>query len=361
MRLFKPLDPKRAAERLDRFFQKKLAKRDPKPLQIRVFSPSQGLDYTFPAGSSNRPYHTASVGKLFTAVLVQMLAERGLLSIQDPLHRFLPASELERLFVFQGRDHACEVTLEHLLGHTSGAADYFEDAAQGGGSFVQEVISRPDTRWTPQSLLDYSRERQAAVGAPGEVFHYSDTGYILLGLVIERVTGKTFGENLVEAFFAPLEMDDSYLMFYTKPKYPHKSLEKIWLNGVEISRFESLSCDWAGGGVVTTTADLLKFNRALREGRLISEAALARMDACTHRFRPGIYYGLGMMEIRFPEFFFLLRNLPRVYGHIGILSTHLFYDPTTGAHILMNFGSTGRMQESFQALIQIETTLQMMR
>jgi D-alanyl-D-alanine carboxypeptidase len=84
------------------------------------------------------------------------------------------------------------------------------------------------------------------------------------------------------------------------------------------------------------------------------------MDACRHKFRPGIYYGQGMMEIRFKEFFFLLGRLPRIKGHIGILATHLFYDPSREAHIILNLGDNTRMVESFRALIQIENGLQRM-
>ncbi len=287
-----------------------------------------------------------------------MLAERGAFTTRDPIHPFFSSAELERLFVFQGADYARQVTIEQLLGHTSGLADYFEGGVTGGRSFLDEVLANPQAHWTPQALLDFTREKQAAVGAPGQVFNYSDTGYILLGLLIERVSGRAFHENLRDEFFLPLEMDDSYLMFYSKPtRTPTKALEKIWFNGVEISGFESLSCDWAGGGIVSTTQDLLKFSRALREGKLVQPAALASMDTCTHKFQPGIYYGLGMMEIRFKEFFFLLGRLPKVKGHIGILATHLFYDPLREAHIVLNFGSNRRMVESFKALIQVENIL----
>ena len=281
-----------------------------------------------PADSGDQPYHVASIGKLFTASLVMMLAERGAFKTSDPIHPFFSPAELERLFVCQGADHTRQVTIEQLLGHTSGLEDYFEGGITGGRSFLDEVLANPQTHWTPQALLDFTRDKQAAIGAPGHVFNYSDTGYILLGLLIEKASGKAFHENLRDEFFLPLEMDDTYLMFYSAPtRTPAKALEKIWLNGVEISGFESLSCDWAGGGIVSTTQDLLKFSRLLREGRLVQPAALASMDTCTHKFQPGIYYGLGMMEVRFKEFFFLLGRLPKVKGHIGILATHLFYDP----------------------------------
>jgi D-alanyl-D-alanine carboxypeptidase len=68
-----------------------------------------------------------------------------------------------------------------------------------------------------------------------------------------------------------------------------------------------------------------------------------------------------MMELRFKEFFFLLGHLPRCRGHIGVLATHLFYDPVKDAHIILNLGDNTRMVESFQALIEIENILFRMR
>ena len=358
----KPLNSQQAAHHFDKYFQKIQSKNLNKPIQIKVYSQKLNLDYSYPPDSSNQPYHVASIGKLFTSTLVQMLAGKGLLGVKDPIKKHLPPEVLERLFEYQGQDYSGQVTIEQLLGHTSGIADYFEGATTDGKSFSAEILTNPGFHWTPEKLLTYTRDHQRAVGIPGEVFNYSDTGYILLGLIIEKVTGKSFAQNLVETFFLPLGMGDSYLMFYTEPSNtPKKEINKIWLNNVEVSGFESLSCDWSGGGIVSTTADLLKFNQALREGRLIHSSALASMDVCTNKFQPGIYYGLGMMEIRFKDFFFLLGKLPKIKGHIGILSTHLFYDPSTQAHIAMNFGSNTFMVGSFKALIEIENTLQRMR
>lgn len=362
MNLFKSLEPQQAASHLNQYFQKIQAKNRHKPMQIKVYSQKLGLDYTFPPDSSSQPYHIASIGKLFTAALMYRLVERGLLGVKDPITRYLPPETLERLFVYQGKDYADQVTIEHLLGHTSGVADYFEGGAAGGKSFLDEVLSNPQFHWTPQKLIDFTRDHQTAVGIPGKVFNYSDTGYVLLGLIVEAITGKSFNKNLEDEFFLPLEMRDSYLMFYSEPlNTPKKNIEKIWFNDVEVSGYESLSCDWSGGGIVSTTEDLLKFNQALRSSQLVQSSNLETMDICTNKFKPGIYYGLGMMEIRFKEFFFLLGGLPKIKGHIGILSTHLFYDPSRDAHIIMNFGSNTFMVESFKALIEIENVLQRMK
>ncbi len=352
------ITPQEAAGQLDRYFTKLQARKPSRPLQIKIVSQKKGLDYQFPADSDNQPWHTASIGKVFTAVLVQMLAEEGRLHIQDPVTRFFSPSELDRLFVFKGRDYSSEATIEHLLGHTSGIADYFEGKTTGKENFIRDVLTKKDHHYTLDELVDFTRNHQTAVAPPGRRFNYSDTGYILLGLLIEKISGKSFHENLHARFFDPLEMRDSYLMFYSKPAdKPAPTIQPAWFNGVEVSTFESLSCDWAGGGIVTTTSDLVKFNRALREGRLIDASTLASMDDCRNKFHMGIYYGLGMMEIRFKDFFFLLGNMPRIKGHIGILATHMYYDPLHEAHIVMNFGDTGRMSESFRALIAIENTL----
>lgn len=343
---------------MDRYFAKVQARKPARPLQVKIVSQKKGLDYQFPANSDNLPWHTASIGKVFTAVLVQMLAGEGRLRIQDPVTRFFSPVELDRLFVYRGKDHAAEVTIEHLLGHTSGIADYFEGKTTGKENFIRDVLTKTDHHYTLDELVDFTRNHQTAVAPPGRRFNYSDTGYILLGLLIEKISEKSFHENLHERFFDPLEMRDSYLMFYSEPaNKPAPTIQPAWFNGVEVSGFESLSCDWAGGGIVTTTSDLIRFNQALREGRLIDAATLARMDICEKKFHTGIYYGQGIMEIRFKDFFFLLGNLPLLKGHIGILATHMYHDPVNDAHIVMNFADTARMAESFRALIAAENIL----
>ena len=74
------------------------------------------MDFTYPPGSSSQPYHIASIGKVFTAALIYMLAEKGLLSPQDLISRYFTTAELDRLFVYRKLDHARQVTIEHFTG-----------------------------------------------------------------------------------------------------------------------------------------------------------------------------------------------------------------------------------------------------
>jgi D-alanyl-D-alanine carboxypeptidase len=81
------------------------------------------------------------------------------------------------------------------------------------------------------------------------------------------------------------------------------------------------------------------------------------MTNCTHKFRSGLWYGTGMMEVRFEEFFFLLRGLPRMHGHIGVSSTHMVALPQQDVHVVINLGDTGQMTTSFKLLIDIMNLL----
>jgi D-alanyl-D-alanine carboxypeptidase len=330
-------------------------------IQVLVSSGNSQFHIIYPEESSELPYHIASIGKVFTATLVFMLIEQGRLKIDDHLADCLPRKYFEGLFDYKGEDYSKRVTVEDLLAHTSGVADYFEDPVKKGQKFIDNVISNPDTVWTPEMLLDFSRTNQRAFGSPGLKFHYSDTGYILLGKLIETITEITFHENLHDQIFTPLGMNDSYLLFYSEPvNQPKKPIRPIWVNKNEISKYKSLSCDWSGGGIISTTADQLKFQKAFWNGELIGKSSLTKMQAFNNKFRPGIHYGFGMMELHFEKFFFLLKGLPRLKGHIGILSTHMFYDPETDLHVIMNFGSTASMNKSFRIVIEIVSSFKKM-
>lgn len=316
----------------------------------QIYIRKQDSTYSYPANSGNEQFHTASIGKLFTSVLIGMLTDGKKLNPEDKISSYLSDSILENLFKINDMDYKNEITVKQLLTHTSGVADYFDGKVIRGRKFTDIVTSEPDTLWTPLDLLDFSRNKQKPNSPPGK-YYYSDTGYILLGLLIEKISGKPFHENLHDNIFSPLNMDDSYLMFYSEPKNKNnKGIRKIMFNKIDITGFKSLSCDWSGGGIISTPVDLIKFLMALKSGKLVSNTYLDFMEDFTNKFRSGIYYGGGMMEIRFGDFLNFLRGLPKLRGHIGILSTHAYYDPENDTYYVINFGDTDEISTSFRTL-----------
>jgi D-alanyl-D-alanine carboxypeptidase len=323
-----------------------------KTLQFAMSLPAMGVDYAFSSTTPAQKFHSASVGKLVTAVLTYKAVEQGSISLNTPIHRVLEQGVLDRLFLYEGLDYQSEVTVEHLLSHTSGINDYFESATFDGASFVDEVIKRPDTIWMPMDLLEYTRTKQRAVGMPGRKFFYSDTGYVLLGLLLESIYGMPFGQALQKHIFEPAGMKDTCLCFHSEHFDPSQ-LAPMYLNGTDVRLFPSLSCDFSGGGLSTTTADLLRFLRQLQNGQLISDGSLTAMARFTHRYRQGMVYGVGMMQLRFEQFFFLLKGLPRLQGHLGVTGVHAWYDPGSGASYVLNVGNTKDIAGSFKLLIKI--------
>ncbi|WP_438854631.1 serine hydrolase domain-containing protein [Agromyces sp. M3QZ16-3] len=351
------------------------------PPQVAVHAPALGIDYRF--GDAGARFHVASVGKLATATLVAQLVEQRAFAFDTPVAELLPRDEIAGLFeTTSSTDAAGGATVDHLLSHTSGVADYFDGPVTTGARLRDLVTAEPDRFWSPADLLAFSRERQRPVGRPGDRFRYSDTGFVLLGRIVEESTGRAFHDVLQKRVFRPARMLDSALLFHSVPDRdrvvgasdgdsvdgrgtgagpaapPRTAIAPLRLGRVEASRFTSLSCDWAGGGIVSTPGDLLAFSRALHDGTLIAPATLAYLAEPRNRFRPGIRYGAGMMQIRFGGLSPFLAGLPRPTGHIGVLATHVFHDAAHGADIVLNFASTREMRRSFLTLIQIERALQ---
>lgn len=299
-------------------------------------------------------FHAASIGKTFTAVLIGTLIDAGRLELGSRVAPLLEPGLLDGLYVVDGRDHQGEVTVGQLLAHTSGAADYFADRGSGGKAVSDLLIEQPGRVWTPRELLDFTRREQRAIGLPGTVFHYSDTGYIILGLLAENLSGMPFERLLARDIFEPLGMDRTWMPFRSRPRTGEaEPIRAAWLGGAEVSRYPSITADWAGGGIASTEEDLFLFQKALWAGRLVSDKTLAEMQTFDHVFRKGIRYGKGLMQLRFGEFFFLLKGYPVMTGHMGVLATHLFSDPSRGLHIVVTLGSDAAMEDSVKLIIQV--------
>jgi D-alanyl-D-alanine carboxypeptidase len=355
------VDPDRLTARMTRAVaaaDRARARRGLPPLQALVRAPG----FQFSAGDRGRPFHAASVGKALTATRAFQLAEAGRLDLDAPVTDVLPQDDWRGLFVRDGRDRAAEVTTRHLLAHTSGAADYFEGRVLSGPTFGELLVQEPERRWAPAELLAFSRDHQRPVAEPGRRFSYSDTGYVLLGRVIENAGGAGLGMQLHEGIFAPTGMADSCLLFHTLPGGAASTsaapaadlgIAPLWIGRDELSRAGSLSCDWGGGGVVTTLDDLDRFWSAWSAGDLIGEESRRRMGDIRSTFRPGIRYGQGLMRLHYEGFSPFLRGLPRPVGHLGVTGAHAFTAPEVGIRIVLNFHSTREMLRSFRVHIQL--------
>ena len=327
---------------------------DKPPPQVLVRTP--GLEFEY--GELNVPFHSASVGKVMTAVLIAQLVDEGKLNFGSSIGRLLPTSDTEGLPRKRGVSVTNDITVEHLLSHTSGLPDFLlPPFGYRTQCSLKGMVSSPNRIWTPDDLLDEARTLPA-IGKPGEKFLYSDTAYVLLGRIAEEAAGARLAGLLRERIYEPSGMTSCSTPYdHTEmPENMHQlDIAPFWIGGHELSRNRSMSLDWAGGGIVGPAEDFVRFQRALHGGHLVSRENLQHMMRPRNRRRPGLHYGAGIMTLRFEEILPHLRGLPRAVGGLGATSAHMFYYPQHDAHVILNFHAASGldMNRSFFAHMRI--------
>jgi D-alanyl-D-alanine carboxypeptidase len=225
-----------------------------------------------PLAATDR-FRIYSLTKTFTAVVVLQLIEEGRLSLDQPVLAALPAA------AETGIPYLDAITVRQLLDHTSGIYDYadetdspfYVDAFFGENADWSKV-------WTPWELLAYADgARHAPYFAPGEGNHYSNTNYILLGLIVEEITGNAFGDELQTRIFEPLGLTATSLPVGAElPADLVDGYHVIDGQEVNVSALNT-SWVWAAGGIVSTASDVLHFADALFAGSLLGPAMQREM------------------------------------------------------------------------------------
>jgi len=262
-----------------------------------------------------------SVAKIMTATIVLRLVEVGELALDDPIARYLPDSLVAGLHVYGGQEYSQAITVRHLLSHTSGIPDDWACA-----DFFELVATDSARRWTPEETIQFVKDRCAPKFRPGDGFHYSDTGYNVLGLLLESVTGRTLHELYREILLDPLGMDHTYRPAYenARPSLPGRSPSDRYLDDIECTLWPSvMTADWGGGGLVSTAQDLNRFLRAFVRNEIFQDPATRDEMFAWVESGPFHNYGLGISRVLFDRSKSALHaGLGEIWGHAG--SSHVF-------------------------------------
>ena len=298
---------------------------------VRIESQSGGVLWEGASGSDASggrigvadTFEVASVTKTFTAACVLMLAEEGRLRLDEPIGGLLPRGAIRGLLVVRGHDFSPEITVRQLLNHTSGLPDYWNDpptADDGDNTFVRDFLADPNRFWEPEETLAYVR-RLWPIAVPGERYHYSDTGYVLLGLIVEHATGRKLHEVFRERLFAPLGMQDTFFSYREAP--PSGAHESHRYEGpVDLTGQRRQSAEWASGGLVSSAKDLARFLFALAQGKLFkSQATWNEMTTWRPTGTADVDYGLGLFHVRLDD------DEGQLWGHDGHGNAFMYYWP----------------------------------
>jgi D-alanyl-D-alanine carboxypeptidase len=224
--------------------------------------------------------------KTYTAVVVLQLVEEGLVDLDSPIESYLPG-----LVRGEGID-ASMITVRQLLQHTSGLPNYTN-------ALALEVEKLQHAYMPPRDLLDLALA-QPATGAPGEKWEYSNTNYVLLGMLIERMTQRPIFEQVTERIIEPLGLTHTYFPTVGEDGFrgEHPRGYHVSAAGkqIDVSDLDP-SWGWAAGQIIASPSELNEFMRAVVDGRLLSEESMTQMQTTVpsdETLWSGAAYGLGL-------------------------------------------------------------------
>ncbi len=279
--------------------------------------------------------HSGSTGKVVVSAVLLQLVHQGKLELDDPMKKYLGKEPW-----YSQLPNAETITIRHLMQHTSGIVRYeFKD------EFLGDLANDADRVWKPEELISYVLGDTAAFEA-GKGFTYADTNYILLGMIIEKVTGKKFYDLAQKQVLDPLKLNSftptntriipGMAQGYFDPasEYALGFKSPFLVNGVAQN---NMQFEWTGGGYAYKTKEYAQLLKAIHEGKVFN---LSKVGADFYGTVPspeiGGAYGLGVHEFEF-------KDLGTFYGHDGFFPGYYtigLYHPESRMAFAMQINST---------------------
>ncbi len=201
-------------------------------------------------------FRIGSITKQFTAVAILQLMEQGKLNLQDEITKFIPDYPT----------HGHKITIEHLLTHTSGIRSYTDMSEFG------EIIQK---EMKPEELIKFFKN-QPMDFAPGTQWNYNNSGFVLLGYIIEKVSGKSYPDYVEQGFFKPLGMSNSYYGNDAKLIKNRAAGYERGKDGIQNASPMSMTLPYAAGSIQSTVEDLWKWHQAVHSYRLVKKETLEK-------------------------------------------------------------------------------------
>ncbi len=291
-------------------------------------------------------FMAGSTGKTFFAAVAVQLIESGKLELDAPVSKYLGNRPW-----FAQLPNAKNITVRHLMTHTSGLVRY-----EMNPKFTADLRAQPDKTWSPEEELSYLLDTTPPFAA-GQGWDYSDTNYIVLGMILEGVTGTKLYDEVRTRFLEPLTLTrvvastsrriPGLIPGYAGPRDPLGLPDEVMVKGEFVinPQFE-----WTGGGFATSPLDLARWGHELYAGKAISAAARALMleAGVAARLGPETKYGLGVI-IR-PT-----TPVGRAWGHSGFFpgyQTELWHFPDAGVTLAIQINSSAPRSTGPRSLVR---------
>lgn len=308
--------------------------------------------------TKDTPVFIASITKLYTATVIMRLYEKGSLSLDDPMSKYLPRDLIQGIHVYKGKDYSNEITIEQLLSHTSGIADYYDEKPKGGKSLFEVFLEEPNRTWTVVETIERARKDLKPNFPPGTDSSYSDTNFQLLGKIIEAVTGKPLQAAYEDFIFCPLGLKHTWLIGH--PEFQSGSSATpadVFYKDMNINKMRSNGSYWADGGIVSTAEDMITFLKALNEGRIVTKNTLKLMHQW-HKLHFPLQYGYGTMYFKLPPIMAMVTKATPLWGHSGSTGSFLYYSEDLNLYFAGTVDQVEAKSKPFRLMIGVMRAIQ---
>lgn len=317
-------------KKLEQQFQKFVKKAKLDNTYLLVDSDKHGVHVKIANGETNgspahpdQPYYISNVDKMFISVLTAILEQEGKLSYEDTIDTYLEKELVQDLHIIKFINYSFGIKIKQLLNHTSGLYDFMEDKPQSGEPMINQLLKESSDTMTKLDVLNWSKNHLKPLFQPGKGFHYSNTGYLLLMLIIEKITERPIHELIQEYIFEPLEMNYSYVIHHTEPKVESEHPPaNCYIESTNMNDPRKLGIDNINGRIVSTSADLLKFIKGLVNYKVLERDSLNKL-ADWADFPIGVDYGYGIMKLKDAPI--LNPKQYNAWGNAGLTGTFIFY------------------------------------
>lgn len=291
----------------------------------------------------DQPMRVASNTKTFAAAAILRLWEQQSINLDDPIEQYL--SPQHTSMIRAAGYPLTDITLRHLLSHTSGLYDYGDSP-----EFLSAIVNTPQRHWTRTEQLKVAMASGQPYGNPGEVFRYSDTGYILLGEIIERVAERPLGIALrLLLDYQALGLNATWLETAEQEPPGLPPLVHQYEGDLDIRQLHA-SCDiYGGGGLVSTVGDMARFMQGLFNGNLFKHTfTLPTLLSTVAATSGGPDYGIWQQIPGTYRLGIDGGQTGRVFSHKGHFGTVAAYVPELDLAIGLNLNITRQGNEADQ-------------
>ncbi|WP_281886129.1 serine hydrolase [Paenibacillus sp. YYML68] len=295
------------------------------------------------------PYFIASTTKLYTSAMVLQLSAQGRIGLHERITVYVDAETMQGLHQYKGVDYSQELTITHLLSHTSGLPDYFQHRHPNGRPLQARLTAGDDSGWTFEQAITWSKTMTPhfAPGTKGKAL-YTDTNFQLLGRIVEVVTGKPIGEAMRELIFEPLQLTHTYM--YTDPS--DRTPAPMHYKAKPLQIPHAMTSFGADGSIISTAEECMVFLRAFFEGKLFPLDLLATLYQWNRIFFP-LEYGVGLARFKLPRFMSPFQPAPELLGHSGLSGAFAFYSPEHRLYLTGTVNEISSPGTSYQLMLQL--------